>query len=328
MERETIQRIVAASGVQAGELVLVHFWGEDADLPFAREFMNAVAALGASPVLLQQARTANQVLFAQLRERFSEAFFARYAQFDAVLDVFTYRPVVLGGELAPEQLELYRCYMAGLFRALMKAKRFAQIRVPTVANAAESGLAPDDYIARMNTAYAIDYDCLRRDCADAVEQLSACNTLRLFTGDGCVLSLDLTGRSWYIDAGDGDWPCGEVYIAPNEAATDGCVWFETLFIDDVGQYADVTLTVKGGRVTECNQPDVDAWLKALPEAGRIVCELGLGMNPGVVDLCGYPVLDEKMAGSFHIALGANTMFGGANDANTHIDLVGFGKLLK
>ena len=46
------------------------------------------------------------------------------------------------------------------------------------------------------------------------------------------------------------------------------------------------------------------------------------MNPKVTDLCGYPVLDEKMAGSFHIALGANTMFGGQNEAPMHIDLVG------
>jgi hypothetical protein len=29
-----------------------------------------------------------------------------------------------------------------------------------------------------------------------------------------------------------------------------------------------------------------------------------------------------MAGSFHIAIGANHMFGGQNEANMHIDLVG------
>lgn len=50
------------------------------------------------------------------------------------------------------------------------------------------------------------------------------------------------------------------------------------------------------------------------------------MNPHVTDLCGYPLLDEKMAGTFHIAVGENTMFGGENKASDHIDFVGCGKV--
>lgn len=59
---------------------------------------------------------------------------------------------------------------------------------------------------------------------------------------------------------------------------------------------------------------------------RIVCELGLGMNPNVTDLCGYTLLDEKMAGTFHIAVGANNMFGGENEATDHVDFVGRGEV--
>ena len=63
-----------------------------------------------------------------------------------------------------------------------------------------------------------------------------------------------------------------------------------------------------------------------PGENRIVCELGLGMNPNVTDLCGYTLLDEKMAGTFHIAVGANTMFGGENRATDHGDFVGRGEV--
>jgi aminopeptidase len=52
MKSETISKIVKASGVSAGELVLVHFWGEDADKEIASGFVASVAALGATPVLL------------------------------------------------------------------------------------------------------------------------------------------------------------------------------------------------------------------------------------------------------------------------------------
>ena len=50
------------------------------------------------------------------------------------------------------------------------------------------------------------------------------------------------------------------------------------------------------------------------------------MNPNIHSLCGYTLLDEKMAGTFHIAIGANTMFGGKNEASNHIDLVGNGQI--
>lgn len=67
-------------------------------------------------------------------------------------------------------------------------------------------------------------------------------------------------------------------------------------------------------------------LQQLPKEARVVCELGFGLNPGVQELCGYTVLDEKAVGTFHIALGANTMFGGQNVAPLHLDLVGVGTL--
>ena len=51
MNDETIRRIVRSSGVTTGELVLVHFWGEDCDKPIANDFLTAVAACGATPVL-------------------------------------------------------------------------------------------------------------------------------------------------------------------------------------------------------------------------------------------------------------------------------------
>ena len=57
MTRETIAKIVKASGVSAGELILIHFWGENADRTVADQFDAAVAALGASPWRARHTRT-------------------------------------------------------------------------------------------------------------------------------------------------------------------------------------------------------------------------------------------------------------------------------
>lgn len=99
MTRETIAKIVKASGVSTGELILIHFWGENAD--------KTVAALGASPVVLQQARSVNREIFAGAKEScFDERYFGPFSKFDAVLDVFACQPIVLGYELEDAQMEL------------------------------------------------------------------------------------------------------------------------------------------------------------------------------------------------------------------------------
>lgn len=325
MNQDSIAKIVKASGVQPGELVLVHFWGEDSEKATANAFVTAVASLGASPVLLQQARTVNHAIFQRAADAcYGENYFAMFSQFDAVLDVFACQPIVLGYPLEPEQLQRYRNYIAGLFGALMKARRFAQIRIPTGANAVESGLEPEDYIRRMERAYDIDYDALLNACVKEKERLAQSKRLVLRSGSNHALSFDLSGREWHIDAGDGDWPCGEIYIAPNETRTNGTVYFERLFLEDVGELTHVTLEIREGKVMASDNEKVRAFVEKQPPENRVVCELGLGMNPNVTDLCGCTVLDEKMAGSFHIALGANHMFGGENRANMHMDLVGSG----
>ena len=325
MDAHDICKIVKASGVTAGETVLVHFWGEDADKWIANAFVCAVAAMGATPVLLQQARSINYAIFREAKaECYGDSYFEAFSRFDAVLDVFAYQPIVLGYKLEPEQMKLYRRYISKLFYALMKAKRFTQVRIPTAENAAESALEPSEYVRRMETAYCIDYDALTAACVSAKAGLERNSWYVLQTGKGCALTFDLTGRVWHIDAGDGDWPCGEIYIAPKEDGTSGTVYFERLFLEGRGVYDGVTLTVSEGRVTGSDQLDVSEFLRSLSPEKTVVCELGLGMNPGVTSLCGYTVLDEKMAGSFHIAIGANDMFGGQNKADIHMDFVSGG----
>ena len=288
--------------------------------------MVSVAALGATPVLLQQSRSVNQKIFSSAQEScFHTAYFDLFSKMDAVIDVFAYQPVTLGVPLEEEQMHLYRRYMSRLFRTFMACKRFTQIRVPTKENAAESNLDPNDFIERMNKAYDIDYELLYAACEREVKNLENVHEIEVHTGMDAVLYLNLTGRVWRIDAGDGDIPCGEIYIAPLEKQTNGNVFFETFYLDDI-KYADVTLRILNGEVIDCSHRQIAKYFAQLPRENRVVCELGIGMNSNVTSLCGYTVLDEKMAGTFHIAVGANTMFGGNNKASDHIDFVGRGKI--
>ena len=245
---------------------MIHFWGENAD--------KTVAALGASPVVLQQARSVNREIFAGAKEScFDDRYFGLFSKFDAVLDVFACQPIVLGYELEGAQMELYRRYISQLFEKLVTCRRFAQIRIPTAANAAESGLDPQEYIRRMDRAYDVDYAAVRAACEHAAAQFAGASRVTVRTGEGCVLQLELTGRTWLTDAGDGDLPCGEIYIAPVEAKTNGDVFFGTLYLEGEA-YTDVTLQITNGEITGSSQKAVAAHFAALPRENRIVCELG------------------------------------------------------
>lgn len=327
MDRKTIFKIVKASGISSDEMILVHFWGEDTDKEIANHFMAAVAEIGATPLLLQQSQTVNRDIFLAAKEScYNDRYFDLFDKFDAVLDVFAYRPVILGYEIDPDKFDLYRSYMAKLFSKLMNCKRFTQIRIPTAANAEESGLDPQDYVQRMERAYDINYPAVHEACVQAEKRFAGVDKATLCTGEGCELIFELTGRMWHIDAGDGDLPCGEIYIAPVEDKTQGTVYFEAFYLDGA-KYGHVLLHIKDGRISGSNRPEITAFFEKQPPESRVVCELGFGMNPNVTDLCGYTVLDEKMCDTFHIAVGANNMFGGTNAASDHIDFVGHGTIV-
>lgn len=326
MDKEIIYHIVKASGVSAGKLVLVHFWGEDAEKEIANTFVASVAALGATPVLLQQSRSINRDIFLSAKEGcFDDRYFELFSKFDAVLDVFAYQPVVLGYEIPAEQMNLYRTYISRLFYKLMECRQFTQIRIPTQANAAESGLDPQDYVQRMTLAYDIDYEMLRTACKHKAECFAGVEKVAVHTGADCVLYLELKGRTWQIDAGDGDLPCGEIYIAPVENKTRGHVFFDKFYLDNI-EYNRVTLEILDGEISGSSDQEITKHFAEQPRENRVVCELGIGMNPHITTLCGYTVLDEKAAGTFHIAVGANHMFGGTNKASDHIDFVGYGDI--
>jgi len=327
MEKNLMKKIVEASGISVGELILVQFWGEDKDINIMHDAADAVAALGASPVEKQQSRSINTRRFTEVADgAYDENYFRYMSSFDAVIDIFSYRPVVLNSTPEGFQVEAYRKYMGNMFDTLSKVKRFTQIRVPTEENAQESNLPNEEYQSRMLSAMDINYNALRQTCENAVAKLQDKTEIVLTTGVNYELHFDCTGRKWYIDAGDGDIPAGEIYIAPLETETNGTVYFETLYAGCWGTFKAITMTIEAGIITMTNNSVFNEQLAKLDTASKTVCELAFGQNPSVTDLCGYTLLDEKAKGTFHIGIGNNTMFGGENDVPFHMDYVGLGTI--
>lgn len=322
--RELIKKIIYATGIKKSDVVLIQFWGDDCDREVLHNFSYEIAALGASPFELQQSRSINASLFANVSEdNFDEKYFKIFSSVDVIIDLFMYKPVVPSPELPKEKFEFYRKYMGNLFKAFADKKKFIQIRVPTKENSEESSLDPEKYIKLMNAAYDIDYDELKMTCENKLTEIKDKTRITIKTGSNNILNLSIKDRKWFVDAGDGDFPCGEIYIAPVETETNGSIFFKEIYLEDdeLIHDTDVTLKIVNGKITESSSTLVSDYLKNLPENGDIIGEFGLGLNKNVTSLTGYSVLDEKMYGTFHLGLGTNVQFGGTITSPVHMDLV-------
>jgi leucyl aminopeptidase (aminopeptidase T) len=185
----------------------------------------------------------------------------------------------------------------------------------------------EEMLARVMGA---DVDELRRRGEAICELLDRGAEARITCANGSDLRLGLEGRTSIVDAGDlsargafGNLPCGEGFIAPLEGTGEG-----TLVVDGsiagVGQVEDpVSLTVRGGHLTDAVGADGEALLELLTAHGADgtnVAELGIGTNEEAI-LTGNILEDEKILGTAHLAFGASAAIGGTVQVPVHLDCV-------
>jgi aminopeptidase len=87
----------------------------------------------------------------------------------------------------------------------------------------------------------------------------------------------------------------------------------------------VQLTFRDGEVIGASAEQGQAYLDAalaIDSGSRLLGEIGIGTNTGIVRPTGHILLDEKMAGTVHLALGRSYPETGANNASgLHWDLI-------
>ena len=120
-------------------------------------------------------------------------------------------------------------------------------------------------------------------------------------------------------------PSGEVFTGPIEDSANGTIRFTVPSSPRGVDVAGVELTFHYGEVVsataERGQDYLDAALATDPGA-RFLGELGIGTNSGIDRPTGSTLLDEKMAGTVHLALGRSYLeTGGRNSSALHWDLI-------
>ncbi len=208
---------------------------------------------------------------------------------------------------------------------------------PAPAKAAACGMSPAAFEDLFLRAFLADPAAMEAVSAPVASAFRAGGPVRVTSAAGTDLRFALDpARRTMIDGGRFDMemvaagditknlPCGEVYTTPVESSVEGVAVFGLAFVDGA-PIRDLRLRFERGRMIEATAAEgIDLFRRrydaAQGDRDRLG-ELGVGTNPALRAPLGHTLLDEKIFGSIHLALGENRMYGGLNHATLHWDLV-------
>jgi len=220
------------------------------------------------------------------------------------------------------------------YRHYAKEKKHRFVSTPGMA----SIMTKDFY--SITSALNINYAKLRRECTKLKRAFDWGREVNITTKAGTDLYLNITGSKSISNDGKydlpgkgGNIPTGEVYIAPKINSAEGKVVIDCSSRNRDGTSKidkPIIMTIKKGMATRIEGGHAANLLKKTvrwaerkaknPSMTRQIGELGIGMNPKA-NLTGAMVVDEKVLGTAHIALGNNYWFGGDVFTIIHLDQV-------
>jgi aminopeptidase len=144
-------------------------------------------------------------------------------------------------------------------------------------------------------------------------------------GPNVEMDLSIEGRRFLNGAGIHNMPDGEIYTGPVEESVNGWVRFTYPAIYNGVLVEGVELTFKDGCVEKAtadrNQPFLLEMCAADPNA-RYLGEFALGMNYEIDRFSHNILFDEKLGGTFHLALGSGyPETGSRNKSTIHWDMI-------
>jgi len=145
------------------------------------------------------------------------------------------------------------------------------------------------------------------------------------TAPGTDIVLGIAGRKFIPCDGRHNMPDGEFFTGPIEDSVEGEVTFHLPAVIGGREVSGVRLRFESGRVVDASAERGEEFLVKLLDTdpgARRLGELGVGTNYGIDRGTREVLLDEKIGGTVHMAVGRSyPESGGENESAVHTDLV-------
>ncbi len=337
---EGLAKILVGYSTEVKEGEVVSIDGESAAAPLLLAVYEEVLKAGANPVL-------NVALDGQIAAYFKHAsdvqleWISPFAEW--MVDNADVR-IAIGAStntrelsgVAPERQTLRQSVTGDLMsRAMQRSAegdfRWCYTLFPTSAYASEAEMSLADYEDfYYGACLAGDADPLSawRRASEETERLAEWiqghEEVRV-TAPGTDITLGIAGRTFIPCDGRNNMPDGEFFTGPVEDSVEGEVSFHLPAVIGGREVSGVRLRFEAGLVVDASAARGEEYLLKLLDTdpgARRLGELGIGTNYGIDRGTREVLLDEKIGGTVHMAVGTSyPESGGVNESAVHTDLV-------
>ncbi len=144
-------------------------------------------------------------------------------------------------------------------------------------------------------------------------------------GENVDLQFSIKDRVFINSSGKANMPSGEIFTGPVEDSVEGNVAFTYPAIERGRVVENVQLTFEKGKVIEAHADKNEEFLHkmiATDDGSCYLGEFGIGTNFGIQKFTKQILFDEKIGGTFHLALGMGyPETGSVNKSGIHWDLI-------
>ena len=187
----------------------------------------------------------------------------------------------------------------------VKKTKWCVMRYPNFAFAAMSKMPLEEFEDFYFDACLVDYAKMGKAMKPLKKLMDKTKKVKIIAPN-TELEFSIEGLKAVICDGKMNIPDGEVYTAPVKNSINGVVQFntDTSYLGNV--YSNIKLVFKNGKIVEGHsQVNDDKFQKILniDEGARYMGEFALGVNNQITRPMLDILFDEKIGGSFHMAIG-------------------------
>lgn len=236
----------------------------------------------------------------------------------------------------PERQQLRQRARTELLKRMMKRSAAGELRwnvtmFPTDAYAAGASMSRasfEDFLYRACLVDRPDPVTAWREASEETQRLTDWIQGReevVIEGPGTNLKLNVADRTFVAADGKYNMPDGEFFTGPVEDSAEGEITFHLPVAYQGREVSGVRFRFEGGRVVDAAAERGEDFLISVldtDEGARSLGELGIGTNFGIAAGTGEILLDEKIGGTIHLAVGASyPETGGVNESAVHWDMI-------
>ncbi len=185
-------------------------------------------------------------------------------------------------------------------------KKWVATRFPADSMAQKAGMPTQEFEEMLFRAVnEIDYDELEKKNQKIKRKFDGANEVRI-TGENTDLKLSLENREGISSSGKNNIPDGEVFYAPVKDSLQGQIEFNYPGVTSGKEVKGIRLWFEDGRIVDFKAEENQEFLEKMietDEGSHYIGEFGIGTNSHITEHVKDTLLDEKIGGTIHLALG-------------------------